>query len=130
MGGACAGARRVWEDVDGRQLRFFANLHRSAEVVVRLAGEAGYGVGGDGDAFDGAPYPADGGEEFGGVVSAAHPRQNRVAAALERDVEVRTQARVRRPQRKQPVRYVARLERGYANPRDVRPVQKRAQQGG
>ena len=83
-----AGADGVGEDVHGGKAALFDERQRLGEFLLRLAGEAGDEIGGDGGAveiFVQQPYRF---IEPGGVVSAVHALQGGVAAGLQRQVEV------------------------------------------
>ena len=65
------------------------------EIFVALSGETDDDVGRDSNTGDGIPDQVQRPCEPIGVVPPAHRPQNRVAAALERDVEVGAEPRVR-----------------------------------
>src|SRR5581483_11555963 len=93
------------------------------ELGVALAGEAGDDIRGNGDVV--AALRADPGDGVGvlrRVVAAAHAPERRVAAALQREVEVTAEPGVV-PEPEQARRDVLRLQRGEADARHARAGQ-------
>src|SRR5216684_4896320 len=90
----CPLARRETEDMGFGELQFASKLVSLFKVVVALAGEAGDNVGADSDTWN-EPF---GGSDDGGiaraVIAAGHAAQDRIRAALHRQVEMAAHARI------------------------------------
>ena len=71
----------------GREGALFDEGQRRGVVGLRLAGEAGYEVGGQAAVREIPAQPLRHGEEGRRVVLAAHPRESGVAAGLQREVD-------------------------------------------
>ena len=85
---------RVGEGVNSREPDLAGEGERRFEVRVGLPGEPGDDVGGDSDSRDHRANAACGVDELGGRIAAAHALEDGFAARLEREVEVRHEARI------------------------------------
>ena len=117
LGGGGAGAAAVRKGVDARKGGALGERAGGGEVLLRLAGEAGDDVGGDGGAREIRAREGDAGEELLARVVAVHAAQDGVRPALQREVEVGREVAHLLCRFEQPLGDDARLERAEADAR-------------
>ena len=118
LGGAGAGAGGVGEDVNLREAACAREVHGLPPFVLRLARETGDDVGADIQIRDSPPGLRQQAPEFLCMAASRHAPQHRVGAALQRQMQVRQQARVGE-QAQELVAEFPGLQRAQAQPRDV-----------
>ena len=129
-----AGRRRslTWregEDVQMGEAAFLDDLQRVLEMLVRFGGEAGDDIGAEGGV---RAQPADVLAKGDGILArmaALHPLQNEIVAMLQREMEMRHEARLGRDRLHQVFIGLDGIDRGKAQPVEFRYVpQDRAHQ--
>ena len=116
----------IREDVHPREPRARAGVLRLREFRLRFAGEAGHHIGGQRAILKRFAQHGAGVQKFAAGVAPVHAREHRVAAALQREVELMADLRHALDPLDEFRRDDDRLQRAQPHPRDSRHVVRRA----